>query len=219
MSVDLSKYKPSSVDAINKPDTNMKMLIIALIFFVCTWGAAYYGTAQARDSLALENELYDKFYDAGEFWYIEFDDDRDEALISYGNSDVYEGDMKSGTRHGLGTLHFENGNWYVGEFHQGVIEGAGTLYLSEDEYYEGTWDDNFLNGEGRYMKVNDYEYIGEFENDMLSGRGVLTFDNGEYYEGDFKENRYHGDGIYYDRYGNIKYDVVWEKGDPVNGEE
>ena len=60
----------------------------------------------------------------------------------------YEGEIRNGLAHGLGTLTWTDGNKYEGEFKHGKLSGQGTLILTSGNKYEGEFKHEKINGQG-----------------------------------------------------------------------
>ena len=52
----------------------------------------------------------------------------------------YEGEIKNGIAHGLGTLTWTDGNKYEGEFKEGKKHGHGKYTYSNGDKYEGEYE-------------------------------------------------------------------------------
>ena len=83
----------------------------------------------------------------------------------YRDGSSYEGEMKDGLPHGVGTRRWLDGKVYNGEFEQGEPLGAGEI----------TWDGNYYKG---------YVLYGE-----IMGQGSIKYKNGTGYAGPFFNGR------------------------------
>jgi hypothetical protein len=116
---------------------------------------------------------------------------------------VYEGDVKDGLPHGVGTYYWlesneYNGYKYVGEWRVGKRNGKGTL--SRGGYlYVGEFKDDVKEGIGSVTEKDGFEYSGEFKKDKFDGMGKALLPNGDRYVGEFKDGKYHGQGTYFFR--------------------
>ena len=92
----------------------------------------------------------------------------------------YDGNYKSGRRHGRGILTFSNGDRYEGRFVDGEIRGKGVLYLANGDIYAS--DSDFgprgLQGCGLFIGANGDRYMGQFRNSRFHGRGTYEWKNG-----------------------------------------
>lgn len=155
--------------------------------------------------------------------------------LIYENGDIYEGEVVSFLRHGVGTLTYSGGDVYEGEFFFDDMQGQGVYtYLSGDRYegefsknakngkgvytwaaladgtfdtYEGYYQDDLRSGEGTYTWADGTRYIGSFAEDAKDGVGALYFPDGAYYQGDFVNDTRTGKGVY-----------KWANGDQYEGD-
>ena len=65
----------------------------------------------------------------------------------------YEGEFRSGKKHGTGTLTWASGSRYAGAWRDGRAHGIGVYTLSNGAYYEGTWDDGCFRDRDRLAAV------------------------------------------------------------------
>lgn len=98
---------------------------------------------------------------------------------------AYEGDVKSGTVTGYGTLY----------------NPAGTVV------YQGNFDKNMYQGNGtRYFDSGILMYTGNFQENLFDGNGKLYRENGSLaYEGEFALGKKNGNGKLYDNGSNLVY--------------
>lgn len=144
----------------------------------------------------------------------------------YPNGDIYDGEMISGKKNGIGKMTFVNGNifqgiWendnmkhgkmiytdnyknqtgeYEGDFVNGVCHGNG-IFISQEVVMSGQWEkDEIINGILDYKKYNN-ETMDEFEK------------NYRYYEGEIKYSAPDGYGKMIFRNGDI-YTGAWKGGE------
>lgn len=128
------------------------------------------------------------------------------------NGDVYEGEFKSGFKHGQGTLTYSNGDKYVGEFINNMRYGKGTMYFANKSKYVGQFKQNVMDGNGTYYYSDGSTYDGQFVNGKLEGKGTMYYKNGEKYVGEFKGNLNHGEGKYYNKSGKVIKEGKWING-------
>jgi hypothetical protein len=137
------------------------------------------------------------------------------------SSDIYEGEVKNGLRHGNGTYTFADGKKYIGQFKDDQYSGAGTLLMADGSRYVGQFKDDQFNGLGTYTWSDQSKYVGQFLNGGFYGKGTYTWPDGRKYVGEWKENRKNGFGILYltngavDKQGIFKDDVLVQAQTPV----
>uniref|UniRef100_UPI00398E5F2E MORN repeat-containing protein 1-like isoform X2 n=1 Tax=Pristiophorus japonicus TaxID=55135 RepID=UPI00398E5F2E len=122
------------------------------------------------------------------------------GLYVYPNSFFrYEGEWKSGKKHGNGKLLMKDGSYYAGEFVNGEIEGNGVRYwAASGNEYCGQFTQGEIHGYGvmKYLDGNHYE--GEFHYGARTGYGTLIDKERQIYRGSFHNHKKHGEGeIYY----------------------
>lgn len=127
----------------------------------------------------------------------------------YLNETDYEGDFKSGKKHGFGILHFANLSSYEGEFKNDMRSGKGELEsIINRRNYKGEFYENKMNGKG-ILKIKDDVYDVEFKNDIMSNYGKISYQNGDFYEGELYDLYKHGKGKMIYSNGDI-YDGNWK---------
>jgi hypothetical protein len=129
-----------------------------------------------------------------------------------GGSNLYEGELKDGKRHGQGKMTYKNGVIYEGEWKDGKIEGKGKMTYKNGDIYEGEWKDGNREGQGKmnyYISGNLYE--GEWKDDKRHGHGKLIYSIGqEYlYEGEWNDGNKHGPGKIIERDDTV-FEGNWE---------
>jgi len=136
-------------------------------------------------------------------------------------SDIYEGEVKNGLRHGNGTYTFADGKKYIGQFKDDMYFGSGTLIMPDGSKYVGQFKDDQFNGQGTYTWADQSRYTGQFINGSFQGKGTYIWPDGKKYVGEWKDNRKNGFGIYYlangaiDKQGIFKDDVLVQAQAPV----
>jgi hypothetical protein len=110
---------------------------------------------------------------------------------------IYEGSVKRGKFHGLGTLHirlaFARGE-YVGEWKDGQRHGYGIERLDNGELYEGYWAHDRHNGPGELVLADGSRYDGLFRRGLWHGSGIRTLVNGDRISGEFQDGFLDGPG-------------------------
>ncbi|KAM4703196.1 MORN repeat-containing protein 1 [Rhinophrynus dorsalis] len=163
------------------------------------------------------------------------------GLYVYSNSFFrYEGEWKSGKKHGLGKLLLKdgsfyegefldgeitgngrrywasNGNTYSGEFQAGELHGHGVMQYKDGGRYEGEFVFGIREGHGSLMDEEGQTYSGAFHNNKKYGEGEITFKNGDHYEGDWVLDHRQGHGVLRCVDGTI-YEGQW-RNDVFNGQ-
>ncbi|KAL3669074.1 hypothetical protein V7S43_005458 [Phytophthora oleae] len=110
---------------------------------------------------------------------------------------IYEGSVRRGKFHGLGTLHirmaFARGE-YVGEWKDGQRHGYGIERMDNGELYEGYWAHDRHNGPGELVLSDGSRYDGVFRRGLWHGHGVRTLANGDRISGEFCDGFLDGPG-------------------------
>lgn len=130
---------------------------------------------------------------------------------------AYEGELKNGQPHGIGTSFFEDGYTisYHGEFKNGEPCGKGIMYYEDGKkYIEG----DIPSGTGKFYSETTGElfYEGEYVDLLLNGIGTMYFDDGSYYIGEFKNNLLHGKGTLYSKDGIAIANKVFENNELIS---
>ncbi len=125
------------------------------------------------------------------------------------NDAKYEGEIKDGLPHGMGTINFEVGKWnggkkYVGKWKHGKFHGKGKFSWNNGQEYEGEFKFGKKDGQGELTLSNGSKYIGEFKLGNYHGKGTLIFGkekgekhrNTEKYEGYWFNGKFNGIGSY-----------------------
>ncbi|RLN86964.1 hypothetical protein BBJ28_00012975 [Nothophytophthora sp. Chile5] len=111
---------------------------------------------------------------------------------------IYEGAVRRGKFHGLGTLHvrlaFARGE-YVGEWKDGQRHGYGIDRLDNGELFEGYWSHDRHHGAGELVLADGSRYEGLFRRGLWHGLGVRTLANGDRISGDFRDGFLDGAGV------------------------
>ena len=153
--------------------------------------------------------------------------------LDLGDGDSYEGEMKDGKYHGMGTYRWGNGNVYTGEYVNGVRQGKGKFAFASGSSYEGEWKNGKYHGKGKWTNADGSYYTGVWENDDIiastkieypapayasesvkpaSGAKIerMEYDNGNY-EGEMVNGSRHGKGKYTWNNGS-EYEGNWVNG-------
>ncbi|MBR3354593.1 MAG: hypothetical protein IKG47_04455 [Oscillospiraceae bacterium] len=101
--------------------------------------------------------------------------------------DRYEGEWKSGNRHGHGKAVYFNGEIYDGEWLKNQRNGHGRFQKTDGTVIESEWELDQIkfgvNGRIEYPDGNIFE--GMLDGEYPGGYGALKCSNGNTYEGDF----------------------------------
>ena len=153
--------------------------------------------------------------------------------LDLGDGDSYEGEMKDGKYHGMGTYRWGNGNVYTGEYVNGVRQGKGKFAFASGSSYEGEWKNGKYHGKGKWTNADGSYYTGVWENDDIidstkieypapayASESVkpavgakierMEYDNGNY-EGEMVNGSRHGKGKYTWNNGS-EYEGNWVNG-------
>lgn len=108
------------------------------------------------------------------------------APIKASQPQGYAGQMKDGSRHGVGTQSYGDGGKYYGDWRDDMRHGKGTYFYSDGRVYEGDWVADKLNGYVTQTFPSGEIYEGFMKQNQLDGYGVLTCPDGSsfdfYYE-------------------------------------
>ena len=90
---------------------------------------------------------------------------------------AYEGEVKGGIRHGVGTFCGPGGfPRYEGQWVEGRRHGKGQLVYSEGgDEYEGGWANDVREGQGTLTHASGNTYTGSWSNDQKNGHGVFEW--------------------------------------------
>lgn len=113
----------------------------------------------------------------------------------YDDGGVYEGTMKDGMQHGIGTYTLPNGYVYTGEWVMGNILGKGRAEYPNGSTYEGEFARGKPNGQGSIVFADGGTYEGQWVRGEITGKGFAVYANGVSYAGEFKEALHHGYGL------------------------
>lgn len=97
---------------------------------------------------------------------------------------------------------------YEGDVKSGTVTGYGTLYNPAGiVVYQGNFDKNMYQGNGtRYFDSGILMYTGNFQENLFDGNGKLYRENGSLaYEGEFALGKKNGNGKLYDNGSNLVY--------------
>ncbi|RLN91523.1 hypothetical protein BBJ28_00013204 [Nothophytophthora sp. Chile5] len=152
----------------------------------------HWGKFTCRDGVIWEGEGVDSFFSpltaSGEHFRV----------TACPATHVYEGAVRRGKFHGLGTLQvrlaFARGE-YVGEWKDGQRHGYGIDRLDNGELFEGYWAHDRHHGAGELVLADGSRYEGHFRRGLWHGLGVRTLANGDRISGDFRDGFLDGAGV------------------------
>ena len=128
-------------------------------------------------------------------------------------NEKYEGDVRKGSKHGLGILTKTHGmeqerlegRWvdglldngkaeisdsfgkYVGEYKKFQPHGKGVYLYSDGDKYDGMWEEGARSGQGEYLYSDGSRYSGQWRKGKYNGSGEYMFAGGVKVVGVFKE--------------------------------
>ncbi|EGZ07759.1 hypothetical protein PHYSODRAFT_365371, partial [Phytophthora sojae] len=151
----------------------------------------HWGKFTCRDGTVWEGEGVDNFFSpftaSGAYFRV----------TSCPATHIYEGSIRRGKFHGLGTLHirmaFTRGE-YVGEWKEGQRHGYGIERLDNGELFAGYWAHDRHNGPGELVLADGSRYDGFFRRGLWHGHGVRTLANGDRISGEFHDGFLDGPG-------------------------
>ncbi|XP_054289764.1 MORN repeat-containing protein 3-like [Macrosteles quadrilineatus] len=83
---------------------------------------------------------------------------------------LYDGDWQYGKPEGFGRKH-SGDEYYEGEFKSGKRHGQGRMWFADGSFYDGTWVDNMKNGLGLFVYPNGNRYEGDWRANQKHGYG------------------------------------------------
>eukprot|EP00756_Hemistasia_phaeocysticola_P054553 Hpha_TRINITY_DN30464_c0_g1::TRINITY_DN30464_c0_g1_i1::g.167975::m.167975 len=122
------------------------------------------------------------------------------SVLTYPEGDYYEGDWRSGMRHGLGTLRTAGGYRYRGEWKDDYTSGKGEEEFTHQEVVRSSCYHNLRpSREGVILYQphelgTSYRYQGGMKNGKRHGEGKIFYENGDVFVGYFKDGKRHGVG-------------------------
>ena len=129
---------------------------------------------------------------------------------SYGEA-VYEGTMREGKDHGIGTHIWPNGERYEGEWRDGKRTGYGTHTWTDGNRYEGEFRDGKKHGYGTHTWAGGSRYEGQYRDGKKHGYGTYTWADGSRYEGQYRGGKPNGFGAL-TRIDGMHYQGQWRDG-------
>ena len=109
--------------------------------------------------------------------------------IEFNDGSKYDGDLRAGKPHGLGTLQLFNGDKYTGQWRDGYKEGTGIYLFASGAKHTGKWYNDLRHGHGQTKFTNGDILEGNFYQGMIHGKGKLIYRAGSIYKGYFQENK------------------------------
>ena len=136
---------------------------------------------------------------------------------------LYEGEWVDDLRHGRGKIQYKNGNVYEGEFRSGERHGQCVFTnVAANTVYTGNFEkNNYFSGHGKMIFHNTGNiYEGEWRNNKMQGFGVMLYATGDKYEGEWSDSSTNpnsdrtGKGKYTKANGTVKFEGNWVDGKP-----
>ena len=118
----------------------------------------------------------------------------DNALLRFGDDQVYKGGVRNGERYGLGTNQWPNGQAYSGEWQNDSRNGRGTHIWKDGRTVTGTWKDGHLHGQVYFRWPNGAVFDGNTSMGKKEGKGVTTSPDGTVYNGNYANGKEDGFG-------------------------
>eukprot|EP00934_Nitzschia_sp_Nitz4_P005393 Nitzschia sp. Nitz4//scaffold238_size30058//14787//16766//NITZ4_008001-RA/size30058-processed-gene-0.62-mRNA-1//-1//CDS//3329543534//5383//frame0 len=160
-------------------------------------------------------------------------------FIEIMTGDCYEGEWRSGKRHGQGRLKYAGGDVFEGWFQDDMKQGKGTYQWRDGKQYDGKYVDDLAEdlrgsmtwkngtvyigqftkgqrtGRGDIRFPDNVHFIGNFRNGKYDGFGTCTFADGKVYRGQWKKGKAHGMGKLMESDGHVLHDGEWANDMPV----
>jgi len=124
---------------------------------------------------------------------------------------MYDGQHRDNQRHGHGVCYFADGTWYDGQWEVGVLHGAGLLVYEDGRHYDGQFEHGQMHGEGVFRWPDRRHYTGSYYQGKKHGHGVFQWADGRTYDGSWSDGRQHGEGKFTNALGEI-YTGLWRQG-------
>lgn len=118
----------------------------------------------------------------------------DNALIRFGDEQIYKGGVKNGMRHGSGTNQWPDGQTYSGEWQNDSRNGRGTHIWKDGRTVTGNWKDGHLHGKIYFRWPNGVVFDGSAYMGKKEGKGVTTRPDGTVYNGNYSNGKENGFG-------------------------
>jgi hypothetical protein len=143
--------------------------------------------------------------------------------IRYPNGDIYNGEIESDKKNGIGKMIFANGNIFEGTWENDSMKYGKMIYIeSDNDVYEGEVVNNKCHGNGIYISRN-FIMKGQWNNDKIVN-GILDYKeydatrmcefekNYLYYDGKIEDDLPEGNGKMIFRNGDV-YIGMWKNGE------
>ena len=110
------------------------------------------------------------------------------------SGDIYKGHWKNDLRHGSGICKFANGAIYKGEWREGRPMGQGILYSAPNEIIETRFEGwKLADGNGpvlvKILLTNGEYYEGAMKDEKREGQGKMFYSNGDTFQGEFFKDK------------------------------
>ena len=116
------------------------------------------------------------------------------ALLRFGDDQIYKGGVQNGMRHGTGTNQWPDGQTYSGEWQNDSRNGRGTHIWRDGRTVTGNWKDGHLNGNIYFRWPNGAVFDGAACMGKKEGKGVTTRPDGTVYSGNYSNGKENGFG-------------------------
>jgi hypothetical protein len=94
------------------------------------------------------------------------------GVYNYPSGDTYNGDWKSGLRHGVGILQEKDRSVYEGEWFADKPHGFGVLDYPNGDHFEGAWVDGLKEGQGVHFYFSMAKRVHTKRCAALAPRGL-----------------------------------------------
>jgi hypothetical protein len=114
----------------------------------------------------------------------------------YPNGDIYEGAWQNDLMHGHGVYQYANGDRYEGQMTTNQATGYGIIYFSNGDVYKGRVNNALFNDYGTIAFKRGDVYEGQFSTGGVTGHGIMTFPDGSRFIGRFEKGKQKGPGVF-----------------------
>ena len=118
----------------------------------------------------------------------------DDALLRFGDEQIYKGGVLNGMRHGSGTNQWPDGQTYSGEWQNDSRNGRGTHIWKDGRTVTGNWKNGHLHGKIYFRWPNGAVFDGSACMGKKEGKGVTTRPDGTVYNGNYSGGKENGFG-------------------------
>jgi len=134
------------------------------------------------------------------------------GIVVYPNGKKYEGDIRSGKRHGHGTMTLANRICYHGSWVDDVRHGVHHVTFPSSIHVTERWNRGVRHSVTiHYTNGTMYEGVCKDNSIIPHGQGIMNYTNGSIYHGTFVNGEQHGPGSMTYRGGNV-FHGSWNHG-------